>query len=82
LSLNYWPIFYWLLVIGYWLVYRLGKVTPLMLSVGVAALLTCYLRNINISTLGCGWGEWKYQRMSFLITNIQKWALDLHGHFN
>jgi len=53
--------------IGYWLIYRLEKATPLMLSVGVAALLTCYVRNIKISTLGWGWGEWKYQKMSFLI---------------
>jgi len=53
--------------IGYWLIYRLEKATPLMLSVGAAALLTCYLRNIKISTLGWSWGEWKYQKMSFLI---------------
>jgi membrane protease YdiL (CAAX protease family) len=38
-----------------------------MLSVGAAALLTCYLRNIKISTLGWNWGEWKYQKMSFFI---------------
>ena len=40
--------------LGYWLIYRLEKATPLMLSVGVAILLTCYFRNIKLSTLGWG----------------------------
>lgn len=53
--------------LGYWLIYRLAKATPLMLSVGVAALFTCYLRNIKLSSLGWEWGESKYQALSYLV---------------
>lgn len=53
--------------LGYWLIYRLEKATPLMLSVGVAALLTCYFRGIKLSSLGWGWGKGKYQIISFLL---------------
>jgi membrane protease YdiL (CAAX protease family) len=52
---------------GYWLIYRMGKATPLMLSVGVAAILTCLIRKRSLSTLGWGWGNWKYAWMSYLI---------------
>ena len=54
-------------IIGYWLIYRMGKATPLMLSVGVAAILTCLIRKRSLSTLGWGWGNWKYAWMSYLI---------------
>ena len=53
--------------IGYWLIYRTGKATPLMLSVGVAAILTCLIRKRSLSTLGWEWGSWKYAWMSYLI---------------
>jgi len=75
--------------VGYWLIFRLEKATPLMLSVGVAALLTCYFRNIKVSSLGWGWGEWKYQRMSFVIplafisiSYVIIWSLGLAGWYN
>ncbi|MCC3860080.1 CPBP family intramembrane glutamic endopeptidase [Pseudemcibacter aquimaris] len=57
-------IFY---VIGYWLIFRLGKATPLMLSVGVAAITTCWIRKIPIASLGWSWGPWKYQYQSYFI---------------
>ena len=53
--------------VGYWLIFRMGKATPLMLSVGVAALLTCLIRRRSLSTLGWGWGNWKYAWLSYLI---------------
>lgn len=52
---------------GYWLIYRMGQATPLMLSVGAATLITCLLRKHKLSTLGLHWGEWKYQWASYLI---------------
>ena len=54
-------------IIGYWLIYRMGKATPLMLSVGAAAILTCLIRKRSLSTLGWGWGNWKYSWMSYFI---------------
>ena len=56
-----------LYLLGYWLIYRMAKATPLMLSVGVAAVLTCLIRKRSLSTLGWGWGSWKYAWMSYLI---------------
>ena len=53
--------------VGYWLIFRLGKATPLMLSVGFAALLTCLIRKRSLTTLGWGWGNWKYAWLSYLI---------------
>lgn len=53
--------------IGYWLIFRFERATPLMLSVGVATLLTCIITKKDISTLGWGWGKWKYQWLSYLI---------------
>jgi membrane protease YdiL (CAAX protease family) len=38
-----------------------------MLAVGVATILTCLIRKQNLSTLGWGWGSWKYQWMSYLL---------------
>ena len=46
-------VFFLLLVglygVGYWLIFRLGSATPLMLSVGAAAIITCLVRRY----LGC-----------------------------
>lgn len=52
---------------GYWLIYRMGKATPLMLSVGIAAIVTCLIRKRSLSSLGWSWGNWKYAWMSYLI---------------
>lgn len=52
---------------GYWLIFRVGRATPLMLAVGVATLLTCLIRKRSLATLGWGWGSWKYQWLSYLL---------------
>jgi membrane protease YdiL (CAAX protease family) len=52
---------------GYWLIFRVGRATPIMLAVGVAALLTCLIRKRNLATLGWGWGSWKYQWLSYVL---------------
>lgn len=54
-------------LLGYWLLFRLGRATPVMLSVGVATILTCVLRKKPLSTLGWGWGNWRYQWWSYLL---------------
>jgi len=53
--------------LGYWLIFRMGKATPLMLSVGLAAILTCLIRKRGLSTFGWGWGKPKQAWMSYLI---------------
>lgn len=79
-------IMYW---VGYWLIFRMEKATPLMLSVGVAAVLTCLIRRRRISSLGWGWGEWKYQWISYLIplglivfSYLIIWLAGLGGWYN
>ena len=52
---------------GYWLIFRVGRATPIMLAVGVATILTCLIRKRNLAALGWGWGSWKYQWMSYLL---------------
>ena len=52
---------------GYWLLFRLGRATPVMLSVGVATILTCLIRKKDLASLGWGWGNWKYQWLSYLL---------------
>jgi len=54
-------------ILGYWLIFRMGRATPLMLSVGIAAILTSLIRNKKMSSLGWGWGTWKYAWLSYLI---------------
>jgi len=56
-----------LYMVGYWLVFRLGQATPLMMSVGLATILTCVIRKRRLASLGWEWGEWKFQWMSYLI---------------
>jgi len=53
--------------IGYWLIFRLGRATPIMLGVGVATILTCLIRKHSLANLGWTWGSWKYQWMSYLL---------------
>ena len=52
---------------GYWLIFRLGRATPIMLAVGVATVLTCLIRKRSLATLGWGWGSWKYQWLSYVL---------------
>ena len=52
---------------GYWLIFRLGRATPIMLAVGVATILTCLIRKKKLASLGWGWGSWRYQWLSYLL---------------
>ena len=54
-------------VIGFWLIFRMGQATPLMLSVGFATVLTCIVRKKSLTELGWKWGSWKVQWQSYLI---------------
>jgi membrane protease YdiL (CAAX protease family) len=56
--------------VGYWLIFRLGRATPIMLAVGVATILTCLIRNRKLASLGWGWGSWRYQWLSYLVPLI------------
>ncbi len=53
--------------VGYWLIYRMGQATPLMLSVGAATLMTCFLRKRRVSELGWQWCSWNDLRVSYLL---------------
>ena len=54
-------------MLGYWLIFRLGRATPLMLSVGAATIVTYLIRKRDLASLGWTWGSWKYQWMSYII---------------
>lgn len=54
-------------ILGYWLIYRMGRATPLMLSVGAATIATCLIRRKSLATLGWSWGSWNVQWQSYLI---------------
>lgn len=56
-----------LYTIGYWLIFRTGSASPLMMSTGLAALLTYLIRQRKISSLGWTWGSWQYQWQSYLL---------------
>ncbi len=53
--------------IGYWLIFRLERATPLMLSVGVAAIITCLLIKRPIDSLGWQWGKWKDNWINYFL---------------
>lgn len=53
--------------VGYWLIFRLGRATPVMLAVGVATVLTCIVTRRDLAALGWAWGSWKYQWVSYLL---------------
>jgi hypothetical protein len=53
--------------VGYWLIFRLGRATPIMMAVGVATILTCLVRKRKLASLGWHWGAWKYQWVSYLL---------------
>lgn len=76
-------------VLGYWLIFRMGQATPLMLSVGIATILTLFVRKRSLVSLGWSWGEWKYQWLSYLTPFVIVfaaytviWNLDLGGFYN
>ncbi len=54
-------------LLGYWLIFRMAQATPLMLSVGMAAVATCLVRGRPLADLGWRWGEWSHQWTSYLL---------------
>lgn len=54
-------------LLGYWLIYRFERATPLMFSVGAAAITTCLLCGKPLSSLGWSWGHDRYQWLSYFI---------------
>lgn len=52
---------------GYWLIFRLESATPLMLSVGFAAVVTCLVRGRSLDALGWGWGAWRYAWLGYAL---------------
>lgn len=75
--------------VGYWLLFRLGRATPVMLSVGVATILTCLIRKKDLAALGWGWRSWKYQWLSYLlplaiafVAYLIIWSTGLGGWYN
>lgn len=52
---------------GVWLIFRLGSATPLMLSVGLAAIVTCLVTRKELRTLGWHWGSWRVQWLNFFL---------------
>ncbi len=56
-----------LYTLGVWLVFRLGSATPLMLSVGFAAILTCLITRTSLRGLGWHWGSWKFHGLSYFL---------------
>ncbi len=53
--------------LGVWLLLRVQSASPLMLTVGLAAVGACLVCRRDLRALGWGWGEWKYQYHSYLI---------------
>lgn len=75
--------------VGYWLIFRLGRATPIMLAVGIATILTCLIRKQKLATLGWGWGDWKLQWLSYglplliaLLAYGIIWSTGLGGWFD
>lgn len=56
-----------LYILGFWLIFRLSSATPLMLSVGLAAILTCLITRTNLRGLGWHWGSWKFHGLSYFL---------------
>jgi membrane protease YdiL (CAAX protease family) len=75
--------------VGYWLIFRTGQATPLMLSVGLATVLTCIVRKKKLASLGWEWGQWKYNWMGYLIplviifvAYLVIWTMGFGGFYN
>jgi len=74
---------------GAWLIFRLSSATPLMLSVGLAAVVTCLVTRKELRTLGWRWGSWKIQWLNYFLPLFYAalaygliWALGLGGWYN
>lgn len=75
--------------VGYWLIYRMGQATPLMLSVGAATLVTCYLRKRSVAELGWQWCNWYDVRINYvlpfaiaLVSYLLIWLLGFGDFYN
>lgn len=75
--------------LGLWLLLRFQSASPLMLTVGVAAIGACLICRRDLASLGWHWGEWKYQYQSYLIPLAYVaiayagiWALGLGGWYS
>ncbi|PCI53286.1 MAG: CPBP family intramembrane metalloprotease domain-containing protein [Alphaproteobacteria bacterium] len=75
--------------VGYWLIFRTEQATPLMLSVGLATVLTCIVRKKKLASLGWEWGQWKYIWMGCLIplaiifvAHLIIWTMGFGGFYN
>lgn len=53
--------------LGIWLIFRLSSATPLMLTVGLAAVLTCLITRTSLRGLGWHWGSWKFQSLGYFL---------------
>jgi len=53
--------------LGVWLLLRFQSASPLMLTVGVAAVGACLLCGRSPGSLGWRWGLWEFQYLSYLI---------------
>ncbi|MEJ8567903.1 CPBP family intramembrane glutamic endopeptidase [Elongatibacter sediminis] len=53
--------------LGLWLVFRLQSASPLMLTVGLAAIGACLLCRKDLGSLGWGWKSWRSQWASYLV---------------
>ena len=53
--------------VGYWLIFRLERASPLMMSVGLAAIVMCFTHGRRLSSFGLLWGNGRYQLISFLV---------------
>lgn len=53
--------------IGYWLIFRLERASPLMLSVALATIITCLLIKRPIASLGWHWGSWRDNQIAYFL---------------
>jgi len=56
-----------LYVAGFWLIFRLSSATPLMLTVGISAVLTCLLMGKKLATLGFNWPKRNFLWAGYLL---------------
>ncbi|MFT5142495.1 MAG: membrane protease YdiL (CAAX protease family) [Rhodothermales bacterium] len=56
-----------LYTVGVWLIFRLGSATPLMLSVGLATIITCLIVGKDLRTLGWHWGKRRSHGLSYFL---------------
>ncbi|TGD76240.1 CPBP family intramembrane metalloprotease [Mangrovimicrobium sediminis] len=91
-TLRFPTVFIFLVIVlyplGIWLLLRYQGASPLMLTVGLAAISACLLCRRNPGTLGWHWGNWKYHYQSYLvpllyatIAYIGIWVLDFGGWY-